>query len=461
MEPTENQPTNQLTLLDFRNTFVQGWPRYIIKPIDGQKKWRNVEASQYPLYDQDIQHHLEGKIAIGTYGKWYPVHGLLDFDGQQLCKVDEIREILEMNGSNSMLCASESKDSYHLIFRPTYNEKPPTLNLLTDIMQPFVKEHGLEAYPSAKQACRLPFGKIQQVLQPGLEFVGDWHKKLYWFDKLDEYDLARVPFHQQPLALEIPRDSSANLPSYTKGQELFEYGLQAPHTRYGSPFYVLYFMWRRNVSLETVIAETYKWIKKKHNGFSQDIANPRRVKTEIKRQASRIYTHYTYPDEAHNTYCGWVTRDDLPEILHYTDASLPKARFLFHLVKYFYPRRVRSRVTVHSELLVKWSSKRTYQTRVEELGQLGIARRSGIYIVGRKSKDMILTWKYRHPENAVLLDERAPDTLEDTLAASYEPEELRALLKQAGMDRRNISSYLKRIFEPRERVEAHPLIMCA
>jgi hypothetical protein len=462
--PTEKQlqitkQGNQLTLVDFRNTFVQGWPSYTIKPIDGQ--WHHVRASRYPLYDQDIQKHLNGKIALGTYGKWYPIHGLVDFDNQSLSAVDKIREVFGMNEANSMLCTSESQDSYHLLFRPTYNSKPPTLNLLTDVMQPFVREHGLEAYPSAKQACRLPFSKIQQVLEPGLEFVDQWQQKLYWFDKLDEYELSQVPFHQQPLALELPHDSRANLPSYARGRELFEHGLQAPHTRHESQFYVLYYLWRRNVSLDTAIAETYKWIKKKHNGFSQDIVNLRRVKSEIRRQACRIYAEYAYPDEAHNTYYGWVAKEDIPDILHYTDASLPRARFLFHLVKYFYPRRVRPRVTVHRDLLVSWSGTRTYQKRVDELGQLGIAKRSGIYIVGQKSKDMILSWNYRHPENAILVDERAPDTLEDTLRASYQPEELRALLKQAGMDKGNSSKYLKQIFAPRREILNPPQVWAA
>jgi len=434
------------TLLDYRSTFVQGWPSYITKSI-GKKKWTTFNASKIPLNDIMLQRHLDGKIAIGTPGKWYPGHCLIDFDDIDFRRVEEIRDAMGMNDCNSMICTSESVDSYHLIFRPTYQRKPPTLRLLNDIMQPFAREHGIEMYPQPKKPCRLPFSKIQTILSEDGFLTDTWQQKLYWFNKLDEYDLYKVPHHQQVLDLDIPGRTN-KVSASTIGQQLYEHGLQEPSSRHDGQFHVLYYLWRKNMPLDAAIAETFRWIKTKHNGKSKDITNLRQVYAEIKRQAIRIYTKYTYPDEAHNTHFGYLTKPDIVDVLHYTDASLPKARALFFLVKYFYPRRLRPQVTVHSDLLVRWSSRDTYQARLREWADMGIVKQGDKYVVGKKAKELVLTWNYRHPESAILVDERAPETLEETLAASYEPEELRALLKQAGMDRRNTSPYLKRVFEP-------------
>jgi len=49
---------------------------------------------------------------------------------------------------------------------------------------------------------RLPFGPLQRILSEGAEWVSDWGQKLYWFNKLDEYDISRVPKIQDEIELE-------------------------------------------------------------------------------------------------------------------------------------------------------------------------------------------------------------------------------------------------------------------
>ena len=54
---------------------------------------------------------------------------------------------------------------------------------------------------------RLPFGPLQRILNEGAEWVSDWGQKLYWFNKLDEYDISRVSKVQDEIELETGLDA--------------------------------------------------------------------------------------------------------------------------------------------------------------------------------------------------------------------------------------------------------------
>ncbi len=428
-------------LKDYTNEFVQRMPRFVVKrPGAG---WKTIE---HQVSDYRVKGHLSGKDAVGCIGRWYPGHAVVDIDNRDIEFVDEIKEKLNLNDHNSLLCTSESPDSYHLIVRPVYRKKPPTLRLLNDIMGPFAKSQGVEAYPSAKKAFRLPFGPTQMILNEGGEWIDQWQKKLYWFEKLNEYDLCNVPYSTPDLDLQYPR-SKGTVSDYQEGKYLYEHGLQGPSSREQGQFHVLYYLWRKNVPLETAIETTREWISKKHNGFSKTIFNTREVKRHIERQANIIYSTYNLPDDAHNLYVGFVTKADLPAILHHMDGSLPKSRTLFNIVKYCYPRRLRRRITVHSGLLIEWAGTHTYRKRLKDLNDMGLVKRGDGYVVGHKSKDLVLKWKYKNPDKAVLVDERSPDTLDETIKACMTQEETRTLLKQAGVDRRNIGHWMRVIYE--------------
>ena len=435
-----------IKLKDYTNEFVQRMPKYVLKKSDG-KRWTTIDSSLVPLSDNRLRGHLSGKNAVGCIGRWYPGHAIFDIDNKDIDFVYEVQEKLNLNDHNSLLCSSESPDSYHLIVRPVYRKKLPTLRLLNEIMYPFARSQGIEAYPTAKKACRLPFGPSQMILNEGGEWLDKWQKKLYWYEKLDEYDLTNVPYSTPDLDLQYPQ-SKGKISAYQQGKEYLEHGLQGPSTREQGQFHIIYYLWRKNVPLSTTIETVCHWIKTKHNGYSKDILNnPREVKKHITRQAKIIYSRYDLPDDAHNLYVGYVTKEDLPAILHHMDGSLPKSRTLFNIVKYCYPRRLRKKITVHSDLLIEWSSRDTYTKRLSELHSMGILQRGDGYIIGKKSKDLVLKWHYGDPEKAILVDERSPDTLDETISACMEPEETRALLKQAGVDRRNVGQYTKQIYE--------------
>jgi len=177
---------------DYKSLFIQRWPRYAVKQIGG-KNWRTKNK---PLSDIPIKAHLDKKYCVGVLAKWYPGCVILDIDNRPIGQANEIREELGLVDSDSMICDSESPDSYHLLIRPQYNGKPPTVRLTQDAFKGFVYSHHLEIYPQPKRFIRLPFGFAQECLDPCYRGLDDWKEKLYWFQKLDEFNLSNVPSQQ-------------------------------------------------------------------------------------------------------------------------------------------------------------------------------------------------------------------------------------------------------------------------
>ena len=437
------------TLDEFCRTFVQRHPRYAVK-MPGHT-WTTKNKA---LSDNPIKAHLAGKYAVATLGRWYPTYGIIDVDSKDLGFVNDTRSILGLDESSSMLCSSESKDSYHLIIRPLFNNVPPTLNLFQSIMGPFCRTRGIEIYPQVNRCIRLPFGLIQHCLDEGREHLVTWQEKLYWFNKLDDFDISTTPRSQ--MRLNLPEDTHKHniiLPPAEQGKLLFRNGLQRPSSRYESQYLVLYYLWRRNMPLDEAIQATCTWIRKCHNGYSKDIRTyPRRVYEEIKRQALHIYTKYDntgmLPDDAHNNHEGYLTRPDMQEIIMYSDGSIPRAKFLFQAVRYFYPRRYRQTVNVHRDKLVSWSGTRTYQDYLAYFEEKGIMKRSNHYLVGEFSKPLSLNWKYRTSDEAVLYDGRSVDRFDHALKILFRPEDARVILRTAGVSNQAAYITVKRIYDP-------------
>ena len=414
---------------EFVKTFVQRQPRYAVK-LKG-KTWRTKKK---PLFDTPITSHLEGKYYIGVLAKWYPGFCVLDMDDVDLNDVERVRDSLKLDITNSMLCSSESPGSYHILFKPSYNTKPPTVRLLQGILKPFGQQNNIEIYPQPNRAIRLPFGSQQDCLDFEYIHLKDWKEKLYWFNKLDDLDLKTIPYHQLELDLYIPKQKSG---SYQIGRELFETGLNAYNSRNDAQFYILYYLWRRNIPPETALDMCYNIIKTKHNGYSEEVnsGNWGTIKEEIKRQARTIYSTYEhsniYPDEIHNNFNGYITKADIKDIVILCNANMPRMKFLYNLVKYCYPRRYRTFIDIHSDRLKEWSSRTNYLRYLEEFR--GILKRGEIYQVDKFSKSIKLNWNYKDTE-AILIEDRAPDTFEETIRISYKPQEFRELLIRAGSE---------------------------
>jgi len=449
MAESHSNTTDQLH--EYTGEFVQRLPRFAYKKRGG--KWRTVHKG---LGDRLVEGHLDGKFDVASLGGWYPRFGLIDFDEWSITEVNRVRDAFGLDRDNSLLCTSESPDSYHLIFRPRWNGRPATIRGLHLAMSEACKATGVELFPQATHGVRLPFGRQQMLFEEDVWMVGPWADRLYWFQKLDEYDLGEMPKTQQELPLghgeidERPLDADASSLK-AQGRLLWEYGLQEYNRRHYSQFAVIYYLWRENVPLEMCEEAVNRWIKRKHNGLSEEANRGRwrTIRQEIKRQVHHIYTKYQLPDTPNNLEFGTVTRLDVPDLFHIADGSLPRARFLHGLVRYLYPRRHRATVNVHSDRLIAWSSYETYLKRLEELQGAGLLERGTSYEIGVRSKQIKLRWPWREPRLIVTEDGRAPRTLEETCKAVYEdPEELRAVLKLTGMQQKQRQRFLKTVYEP-------------
>lgn len=437
-------------LNEYIDTFIQRLPRYTVK-FKESDYWRTKKKF---LVDTPIKAHLSKRYCIGVLGKWYPEYSILDIDNEILEEVEIIRDKLGLDPTNSMLCSSESLNSYHIIVRPAYNNKPPTIRLLQDIFNPFGKQNNIEIYPQPNRTIRLPFGYKQNCLDFEYIHLKDWKDKLYWFKKLDDFDLSTVPGQQIELDLNF---KNPKLPSvFEEGRLLFQHGLQSPNSRHDAQFKVLYYLWRLNIPINEAIKLVWLLIKNKHNGFSKDIiTRPIIVKREINRQAGRIYNTYEhahiYPDETHNSHNGYITKPDIRDIVRICKANLPRMKFLHHLVRYCYPRRHRNFINIHSEKLEEWS-KKNYLQYLDELNKYEIIQRGDTYSVDRFSKSITINWKFKDPKEAILDDSRSPNTFEGTIRLSYEPEEFKALLQKAGSERTTAIKLIKRLYESVKKV---------
>lgn len=174
------------------------------------------------------------------------------------------------------------------------------------------------------------------------------------------------------------------------------------------------------------------------------------VRKEIIRQAGNIYNtyehNYIYPDETHNINHGYVTKEDIADIV-WINPNLPRMRFLYNLVKYCYPRRYRNFIDIHSDKLKEWSSTKNYLKYLEELIKLGIVKRGDTYSVDRFSKSININWNFKDTGSAILYDGRSPNTFEDTIKLSHKPEEFKELLKKAGSRRITAINLTQRLYE--------------
>lgn len=449
-----------LPLHDYVDEFVQRKPKYVFKHY-GKKDWRTVNK---PLADPAIQAHLEGKYCIGTVAPWYPKYAIFDLDDVTRELAEQVRDDLKLDSTNSMICSSESRDSYHIVTRVLYNGNPLSRYRLNQVLKDTVAhfsdkwEKRIEVYPLKGKAVRLPFGKHQNCLDPKYRWLSTWESKLYWFKKLNEVDLASMPYHQMVFDLKIPADPEIKLvrskdiasQSLTSEAEfLLTHGLQAKDTRYYSEYRILLYLWRKNTDLKDAIDIVWKWIQKKHNGFSDKLLKyPRTVREEIKRQAFYVYTtnEFTrvYPDTIHNGHNGYITEPDIRDIVQICNGNLPRMRFTFQLIKYSYPRRHRAGISIHRDKFVHWSSKRTYNKYLNELNAKGLLKRGKSYVDTKLAKDtgmiatakkIFLTWKYRDSNQAILIDGRSIDGFEDTLAHLYKPDEFKCLIRAAGCNK--------------------------
>jgi hypothetical protein len=431
---------------DYLSTFVQRVPRYAVK-VPG-RFWTTKPG---PLSDRPIKAHLEGQYAVGVYGAAYPLYGVLDIDDRDPGEVADIRAALSLDGSNSMLFTSESAGSYHVYFRPEYNGRPPSIGLLGTIFRDFARSNRIEVYPQWRHAIRLPFGPKQVPADEDARGISSWESGVHFFGKLDPLDIRNVRGAQ--LSLEVPVIGKPQVPKVAAAAELFEHGLQAHGTRSEAQFQILLALWRANVPQESAEGIVWTWITRRHNDFSVDILRrPKAVRSHITRQATSIWGRYDFgrvlPDHPALAHEGFISKPDLLEIIRATKGNLPRSRFLHKLIKFMNPRRERISIGLSRDRLVSWSSWRTYNRYLKELGFLGIVRRGRSYQVDKFSKSIKVVWPWTPREAAVLRDGRSVEDFDDAIRSVLRPDEFRQALDAQGRERNRAFEAVRAVFRP-------------
>jgi hypothetical protein len=424
----------------YTQTFIQYIPKYGTKAYIPGAHWQTIRR---PLNDGVVRQHLNGNRAVGVISQWYCRYGVIDIDDRTKAEAEDIRAALGFDAKNSLLFKSESPDSWHLYFRPTLNGQPPPVGRFNNAFRIQAKDRRVEVYPQKNRVFRLPLGRGQE-LATTTGFLYTQTDLLHEFLKLEPYDITQLEAQQdfdfqgraigQGLILPTHNGFMAEAAGY------YEHGLLGPSTRHHAQFCVAALLYRKyNLPPDQVCREVWKWICTKHNGFSKDIIRyPQRVKYEIKKQVEWLYHNNdlgrAFPDQVHNGHNGYISKQDIPEIIEAAGGSMPRSRFLFYLVKYINPRRFRPFVPVHFDRFVEWGAQRTYTKYLNELEAKGLVKRGSAYSVGRFAKSISLKWDFK-TSDSILIEGRAVDTFEDALKLTHSASDFRELLQAKGAER--------------------------
>lgn len=308
-----------------------------------QSSWRTIHK---PVSDPLVKYHLEQKYWIGVSASWYPFNFILDFDKPKDQVVDKVHERLRLSSGQYLLMTSPSykaTGNVHLALRLEYREQPTTHKLGYNTLRDLVGDL-CEVYPQRRRKFRLPFGRDQFIISPSQQVLDqmDWIKSFYWLNKLDPLPLESLQ-GQEPLALDVPPlaiDNPRNWPTAHQSLELYEHGLQGPHSRHQGQWAVALLLFRRNWLPHEAISELKRWIRTRHNGFSEEVNQGkwREIDAEIERQVRWIWGNCErFPDATHNLQ-GFVTKEDLEWIVRIFPGDVVNQKRLFNLVCYYRPR---------------------------------------------------------------------------------------------------------------------------
>lgn len=444
----ENLPPGYLDDLNrYINIFVKRTPRYITKQF-GDHPWGTKHK---PLSDIPIVASLEGKYVTGCLGHLFPKFADLDVDNLPVEFFNDLRKERGLDESNSILFPGERPYHSHTHLKPNFLGNPIPIDLMHSSFKAYGKKHHIELFPQEGNGIRLPLSSHFKPLDPAYRHLDNWREYLSAFDNLDEVDFSLFPGAQLPLELDC---EYTPIPTITRQEidELYRCGLPGPGTRYHSQYLLLNQLRRDNIPQHEAELITFTWVKEYNNNYSKTIKpHPETVRTEIHRQAKSVYNHgflsNYLPDDIHNNHNGWLTESDILRILNITQGNMPQAIFLFHLLKYIYPRRLRDYISVRHDKLIEWSSINHYLKRIDELESKGFLKRGSSYRINTFSKSIkFLDWPYGTETDAILYDGRAIETIYDTFRLLYKPINLKEILISSGCKRRTTIEIVKRTF---------------
>lgn len=416
----EHTPTQRLKI--FNNLFIRAFrgPYAIQRP---EQEWRLVHKN---LSDRCIQGHLGKKYWLGTRGPWYVMVVILDFDGWgNIATVQDFLTDLGIKDGSYLLISSPSykKDgSCHALIPVLDNEGVPTIAKAHKAFSVAVQGR-CEIYPHLNKIIRTPFGKDQRILNKhGLPLDMPWWEAMGWVLQLEPVELSDLPRVQRDLPFKVPPRQNFRFKRLPEAEFLWKHGLQAKGTRYDAQFLVAQCLYRQNLTREDVRQSIKRWIRKKHNGFSEKVnaGDWKQIDREIDKQTAEVWRYCAdhYPDGVHNLTTG-ITKTDLEWAAQVYPWDPINQRRLVHLVAYVRPRAYHEWVyipySIWDDQIVHWSNCHPFITDLEERRLLRSTRayRRGEYCYKFQLELPKTT------EDPIALDDRNADDFWDALLWGY------------------------------------------
>ncbi|NIZ41361.1 hypothetical protein PVA45_07170 (plasmid) [Entomospira entomophila] len=434
----------------YQQAFTQPYPRYAMKVAD---QWRFIDNK---LGWHQTRDHITHKHIIGTLGRWYPHYGILDFDNVSLQYVKQTQRQLGLNTRNSQIFTSESKNSYHLYFKPRKKGDCVTLRYYQKAMN--LATNYCEVYPQANRVIRLPFGRHQYYVDGQSIKSINYIEGMQLLDQLEDFELSHIAYSPDYDDASL-LSSNAPLQGMMSGwkQEGFEYlqtGLTAFGSRLEATKRVIYFYWTQNLTPEICKQETKHWIKEKNNGLSKDWNHhPLKVYQQIDQLTEWLYSsfirHQIMPDLPNLMSMGFLTKKTVLQVLQASRGQLPKMKFIAKILSYLQASGGNLPRSIHRDKLVSWSSERTYLRHLEDLDQEGIIKRSHSYSTGNYAKRITLLQPKEDPTQMIAKTsdaDRPADCLQEWIPAVISQKEYFHTQKHFGLLSRTIHQQIHTIW---------------
>ncbi len=379
--------------LNYASRFIQRLPHCNVKTDTG---WYPAG----PFTDDKVMEHNDGIKVYGTFAQHYSQYAILDIDGHKRARtyadVENVHKVFGLDSDNSITYET-SPGSCHTIFKPQYNGKPVSVNLVQLICKDVLRtQKDVELFPKFSHVIRAPFPPACPITHrdPSLPVLDSLERKMMAYDGLDFVDMKSY----KPMIRTTPT-SAPVIPKPTKGvmkegQDLFEYGMQADsESRFFSTRKVVQYLWHRNTPPELNNVLAYTWVLERTNGYSKsaEIINGggrdsyreiAQVQKEIASMVEHVYADFEkyaiLPASAHNCHYGYLTEADMVTVAQNCGGNIPLFKYLCNVLAYFNVRG-KMRLNVHHAKLQDFCSrpgsqhhKNNYFKHTERVEQLGL-----------------------------------------------------------------------------------------
>lgn len=378
-------------LSQFIKVFVSGGGKYYSKTSEGED-W--IELEQSPD-NHAIRQHLLGEHALAVSDQHHAHYAILKFNEISFDDLAMVAHEQRLNERNSLLLSGESRNSYQLLFKPVYRNRPPAIGFLHKIIDPISIYGNAELFPRKQDNIRLPFGPEQLVCEyPVFEKEArcklkmairkppmPWQEIFKRFQALQPIELCGLKFHNENFRRRWKPGQVREL--VRQGYDFLAQGITKGQSQENAQFCVLYYLWwTRNFTQQDAVSHAKQWVVSKHNNINSQ-KKVSKVLSEIERQAAWIwknYQHLPVVSPKQRVKAGRLTINDIKIITEAAQGKLSLAKFLFKLVSHFSAIGCLDESTpVSKHLLASMSSNNSYVKYLKELKKRGVLCRYDNY----------------------------------------------------------------------------------